>query len=731
MNQSLLIKRKLFAKNSLIFLFFYILFFLYQGKVRYDNLGIFFFVNILFLAVFVLSAFKIKLGFYLFIFFIPLLNTLTTILEISPIAIILFLFFAFFLGFILSYFEKDYKNKLELIQAKSFFDNEIAKPIIYFIIIFSISAVVAIIRYANFFPFITNNYHNLAVNIKKVDSTSASFTVIRTFFDYFIGFALLAAIFNIMKKLKDIIFALLVLVFSTMISMGVVFYQHFVNPYIGTFKYWVDSGRLNATFSDPNSLGAYCILLFPIFLVLIIFFKKWYVKLIFGLIMIPFLFMVFFSGSRSALLAIAFSLIIFMGIAVSKLVNHIKKFPKKKRVITIIVIVLIIVIIITVLLGIFLTENQVKSNFLNIGLIERVVGTMTTFQNYYRASGFFESLKAISNFRYIYWNQAIHMAKDHPLSGIGLGTYTIEVPDYLYKYEAGFIQVDYAGNYYLQILSELGFPGLILILFIFYLFINRVFRYFRKQKKLQRIDNSNWLLIGLFISFITMLIALFFGPHTNFSEIQYTFWLVIGLMFAYIKIKDIKKDQTSVPVEDSPDSEAKVLSLDGRISLSLRQKISLSVIITIFTACLIAGSLTNLSIAAKQDNCYWSNYYGFYNIENYQGKKIRWTSADASEVLEKKGSAIMISLKDAYPIKNAKPNIIKFYIDNLFVKEIKLGDDSWYNLKVDIPKFAGNGFGNRLTLTIVSSRSWVPKKLGINRDTRVLGVIVGGITFIN
>ena len=91
----------------------------------------------------------------------------------------------------------------------------------------------------------------------------------------------------------------------------------------------------------------------------------------------------------------------------------------------------------------------------------------------------------------------------------------------------------------------------------------------------------------------------------------------------------------------------------------------------------------------------------------------------------------MISLKDAYPIKNAKPNIIKFYIDNLFVKEIKLGDDSWYNLKVDIPKFAGNGFGNRLTLTIVSSRSWVPKKLGINRDTRVLGVIVGGITFIN
>jgi hypothetical protein len=66
----------------------------------------------------------------------------------------------------------------------------------------------------------------------------------------------------------------------------------------------------------------------------------------------------------------------------------------------------------------------------------------------------------------------------------------------------------------------------------------------------------------------------------------------------------------------------------------------------------------------------------------------------------------------------------------LLVKKIKLKDNSWYNLKLDIPKFAGSVFDNRFTLTIVVSRSWVPKELGINNDTRVIGLRIGEISFI-
>ena len=103
---------------------------------------------------------------------------------------------------------------------------------------------------------------------------------------------------------------------------------------------------------------------------------------------------------------------------------------------------------------------------------------------------------------------------------------------------------------------------------------------------------------------------------------------------------------------------------------------------------------------------------------------------DASIVLDKKGPAIIIQLQDANPIKYSKPNIVKFYIDNLLVKTIKLEDDSWYNIKVDIPKFTGSVYSNRFTLTIVVFRSWVPKELGINNDTRVIGLRIGEISFI-
>jgi len=67
----------------------------------------------------------------------------------------------------------------------------------------------------------------------------------------------------------------------------------------------------------------------------------------------------------------------------------------------------------------------------------------------------------------------------------------------------------------------------------------------------------------------------------------------------------------------------------------------------------------------------------------------------------------------------------------LLVKKIKLEDDSWYNLKLDIPKFTGSIYSNRFTLTIVVSRAWVPKEVGFNNDTRELGVRVGEYRFID
>jgi O-antigen ligase len=742
-NHSLLISKKLYFRNIIIFLIFFIIFFLYQAAAVYGSSGLFLFVNAMILIIFFLTAFNAKAGLYLFIFTIPIFNSLTTILKVRSVPMLLFFFFAFFLGFLLNFFDNDFKSRLVLIKQK-IFDKEIGIAVLAFIVLLVISLAVTVFRYSNFYPFITSSYHNLKVNNTGVDSTSAVWWTLSYFFNYVIAFAMLFAVFNILNKFRDIIVALVVAVFSAVLSSFFGIYQYFINPYIGSFKFWVDAGRLNSTFTDPNALGGYCILVFPIFLTLIIISKKWYLKLIFLILTVPFIFMVFFSGSRSALLGMLLSLIIFLIPLIVRLIKFILRLPRKKKIIVSTAILVTIVIVVIFLLGTFLTSNPIKSSILSIGLFQRSMETIKTFITYYKLSGFLESLKSISNYRYIFWNQAINMTKDFPVSGVGAGSYIITLPNYFYNFERGFPTIDFAGNYYLQALSELGFTGLIFILFIYFLFIKKVIIYFRlrRLKKSEPAKNSNyWLLYGLFTPFITMLAIQFFGPFTNFMEIQFTFWLIVSLMVTYIKISQKSSSSDLQTNADSGEtlrgdrnptnmggdiSRQSPLWLSDKLNFSLRQKISLIIIVLVFAGSLLTSSLTDLSIAATQDEENWSNNYGFSNVAKMQDKKYRWTSADASEVLNKEGTELIIPVQDGYPGENKKPIVIKFYIDNLLIKKIKVEDDSWYNVSLKIPKFVNT----RLTLTIVNSRTWVPKELGVNNDTRELGIRVGEYRFI-
>ncbi|MCL5072368.1 MAG: hypothetical protein M1308_15985, partial [Actinobacteria bacterium] len=233
----------------------------------------------------------------------------------------------------------------------------------------------------------------------------------------------------------------------------------------------------------------------------------------------------------------------------------------------------------------------------------------------------------------------------------------------------------------------------------------------------------------------------FFGPFTNFMEVQFTFWLIVSLMITYVKINqessgpgpqtnagtgEILKDDKNQNRASKGISRYLPLSLNDKLNFSLGQKISLTIIVLIFIGSLLASSLTGLSITVTQDEENWSNNYGFSSVEKIQDKKYRWTLADASEVLDKEGTELIIPVQDGYPGVIKEPLVIKFYIDNLLIKKIKVEDDSWYNVDLKIPKFTNK----RFTLTIVNSRTWVPKELGLNNDTRELGVKVGEYKFI-
>jgi hypothetical protein len=325
------------------------------------------------------------------------------------------------------------------------------------------------------------------------------------------------------------------------------------------------------------------------------------------------------------------------------------------------------------------------------------------------------------------------MFRDHPVSGVGQAAYFIELSDYHRRYHRGFHLLDFVGNYYLQILSELGLVGIILVLFIFFLIIKKPVMYFLNKNEKGKLEREDWLLAGLLISFLSMAVAYLFGPHTNFIEVQFLFWLVIGLIFAYININseniDVNSESSTPEENDRAESGRNRYFNPGnfkQIRFDLVSKIALTFIVLIFSITLLISSVTDLSINTKQVLYKWENYYGFYNEEFIDGRIIRWTSIDAIQVLEKNGNRLIVPLRDGDPAGHLLPLFIRFYVNNKPVKIVKITDKDWHNIEIDLSDYTHG----RFVFTMACSRSWVPKERGLTNDSREIGVMTGEFVFL-
>jgi len=678
----------------LIFVVSYVVFFEYQKYIISENIYLIVIVNTLILVIFLLAVFKTKSALFLFIFLIPLLNSLNKIIPSKDVDVILFLFFPLWLGFVVNGISetlgKNYLKKRNIF----IFEKEFSTPIILLIFIIFISAAVAIFRYSNFYPFITNKFYNLVVNLNGFTSIVSIYWVLKLFFNFLCGFLFFYLIYNVIKSNKDIITSLLILVASTMVSSFVLFYQYFFNPYFGNSEVWANSGRLNATFTDPNSLGNYTVLLFPVFLIFIFYFKKWYQKTFFGIFFMVLVLMIFLSGSRSAFMGSILSTLILIVISFTEIK---KWFRKRKKLASIFMVFGFVIIVVFVLI------LSKKIPFVGeIGLFNKLSESITALISYYRKDGFIEAIKAISNYRYIYWQQAVWMFKDYPVTGIGLGAYITELPQYIIKTGANFFQIDFAGNYYLQILAELGITGFVLVGFIFYLVIKKGYKIIKKGK-------DKLLPSALLTSFISMLVVFNLGAHTNIIEVQFTFWLIIGLLITFTNINKLKSNNS--------------YSIQNK---NISVKISFIIIIIIFAVNLLISSFGELSTNNKQIIYGWENKYGFYQEINIDGEECRWTSIDASKVLEKKGSKMILPIRALNPDIESNPLYVKIYINNCLIKTIKFDDDKWHDGIIELRNIKRNKF----TLTIICSRSWIPREWGFSSSEKELGVLISQEKFI-
>jgi len=635
---------------------------------------------------------------------------------------IIYLFFGLFLGFIINNASRAH-GALRL-QSESLitYNPESAKTIYIFLIILFISSLMTVIRYSNFYPFITNNYYDLEVNLNGVTSTGSIMWTIRYFFNYLTGFLFFILIFSVIDSIKDVLYSIIALFSASAVSAGVAIYQYFFNPTFRRVQPWIDAGRFNGTFSDPNALGAFVLLLFPIYIGLFMYLKKYYLRLIVVGAFAIYLVLLLFSGSRSAFIGIFISILIFgttfIVIGFKFLRRRFRFYSVRKRLVIITAIGVVAILIAAFFVVIFTLPDLFISR---VSFVRRMVNTVETAINYGQRAGIIEGFKSISNFRYIFWGQAMEMFKDHPVAGVGHASYIFQLPNYLKINQTGFSQIDFSGSFYLQVLSELGITGIILYIFIIMVFLVQVLRYF-KRKNREDLERSDWFILAFFASFIAMLAGQGFGPHTNFDEVNLTFWLMIGLMMACVKVMQ-KKFEPSL----------RQMRISNKIRFDFIEKISLAAVILIFTSSFVFSSVTGLSININQ-NLYdrkgtyigWENKYGFYEEETIDGEKFRWVSIDASEVVEKKGEVMVIPIMDAIPEKPEKPLEVKVYINNFMAAREVIEHEYWTDVRVEIPEVSGD----RFTLTLVFNRGWSPKEMGLNPDTRQLAASVKKYMFV-
>jgi len=132
--------------------------------------------------------------------------------------------------------------------------------------------------------------------------------------------------------------------------------------------------------------------------------------------------------------------------------------------------------------------------------------------------------------RYDQWLMAACMLKDYPLTGVGIGAYIIELPNYWQLRKGGVREwTDSAENYFLQVGSELGVLSLFFSFWIFWEILKQIKKSWEHYPYLLK---GKYLQIGILSGIITFMLNFLVHTYIGSYEVIYTFWLLVALMFS-------------------------------------------------------------------------------------------------------------------------------------------------------------------------------------------------------
>jgi O-antigen ligase len=627
---------------------------------------------------FLLTLWNIRVGITLFVFAFPLINNLPYFFGIyldiphAPTALVLFL--TFLLGWLFH---------------KSFFSSRLTaghplfKPMALISLIILVSGIITLFRYANFYPLLSSGLYELVVNVNGVRAGGALMSVVFTLLNYLTGFLFFFIVGNELKDKKQRENVLLAFFLSISLSLVFALSQRLTSTSLGNMPVWSSMDQINSTFKDPNSFGACLSAALPLSLGLFSILRRPLKPLLLIVIVLGF-FIFPFIGSRSSLLALTVGLSLFMVFFLSMI-----RTPLSKRIWTLAGLVIITVF----LLVVFFSQDSILSRRLTSG---------------------FDSFSAKTSFESLFtgklaqWKIALRMLKAFPLTGVGMGGFIIELPNQTQLMGLPPPLIDSAENYFLQVASELGFVGLLLITWL-------LFELARQTKRAWKTfsSDSQWRMVyvGIVSGMVALATNFLFHSYVGSYEVKYFFWLSVGLILA--------------PLQRGENN-----SKEAKFS---RRFVSASLVTALFFGCsTLWSALHPLSIGNQTRKFGWRQDFGLYDVEtDKKGSVFRWMKKRAGITLDNLGPQLVIPLLASNPDLRKNPVKLKIYLaDSNFKKKKLTGEISFQeNRWIDFVLRTTDSIEEKIHLIFETSRDWRPWETLKIPDSRSLGAGLGAEWF--
>lgn len=634
-----------------------------------------------------LTAVNLRWGTLYFIFVFPLINGLPYFFSIyesvphAPTALVLFLFF--FLGWLI---------RRIWIPTSLFPDHPIIKPIIVFSLLATISAVITIFRFANFFPFLSDYVYELSTNVINTTAGGAIMSSIFYSLNYLSEFAAFFIFLSFFRSRSNLRAGMTAFSTSIVVAIGFGLYQCLCNMALGNTPASAKIHIINATFKDSNSFGAFLAIVIPVWLSFLLA-GKTILKVLSAILLALSVILLPYTGSGSGLLGILAGILLIFGMVFAQAVKLRRNNPKAFRRVYISAVVIILCLVLVSLSIITSKESnlfyKIKTKVIDI-----------------QAGNSWDNL--IHRRWAVNWEGAVDMLKEYPFSGVGVGAYTIEISNYAQLRKKSLPIGQSAENHLLQVASELGLPGLLLALWIFWEILKQMRLTFNKAGGL---EGRSLIVLGGLAGMASFFLNLLFHTYIGSYEIKYAFWLIAAFVF-------------------SPSG----LSLEGVSPKPLSKgfKVRTAAALIIFAGVHMWNSTHALSLKSRTEIFSIDRDFGLYQLEKtIDGRKFRWTRSYGGIPVKIEKPVLVLPLQASHPDIRRKPVQVKIYLVKEFfkfeklLKEVTLSQNSWQEVMLDVVEYVNHD----ALLLIKVDRTWCPLKTSGVPDPRDLGVAVGTVRF--